>query len=401
MAEKKQSPERLQITLAVSGVFHHFDLARELEARGLLKAIYSTFPWARLKREGVSRELVHIFPWIHTPLLVLGTRVGLPAGLERSLSRMVPRTFDAWVARTMPDCDVYVALSGSGVSSGRRAQSRGAKYVCDRGSSHIRYQNTIVREEFERWGIRSMICDPRIIAREEAEYEQADAITVPSEFARRSFLEMGVAAGKVHKIPYGVRLDRFRQVGQPSADYFDVLFVGQVGLRKGVPYLLQAFQRLNHPRKRLKIVGSVRPELTNLLPQLPTDGVEFLGSLPQNQLSAVMSSSHVMVLPSIEEGLALVQAQAMACGCPLISSYNTGGEDLFSDGIEGFLVPIRSSEAIAARLQLMADDPECQQRMSAAALERVHNMGGWHEYGEAWVEFLYRLTSQQPSLAAL
>ena len=68
-----------------------------------------------------------------------------------------------------------------------------------------------------------------------------------------------------------------------------------------------------------------------------------------------MSSSHVLVLPSVEEGLALVQAQAMACGCPLISSTNTGGEDLFSDGVEGFLVPIRSPEAIAERLQQLAD----------------------------------------------
>ena len=68
--------------------------------------------------------------------------------------------------------------------------------------------------------------------------------------------------------------------------------------------------------------------------------------MPQDRLAAIMSSSHVMILPSIEEGLALVQAQAMACGCPLISSTNTGGEDLFSDGVEGFVVPIRSPEAI-------------------------------------------------------
>ncbi|HYK36356.1 glycosyltransferase [Alloacidobacterium sp.] len=368
MIEQAKSPQRLQVTLAVSGAFHHFDLARELEARGFLKAIYSTFPWTRLKREGVSREFVHIFPWIHTPLVVLGSRFKLPDNLGRSLSGMVPRTLDAWVARTMPDCDVYIAISGSGVSSGRRAQSRGVKYVCDRGSSHIRYQDKILREEFERWGAHRIVCDPRIFAREEAEYEQADAITVPSEFARRSFVEMGVQAEKLHRIPYGVRLDRFLPVSQPAIDHFDILFVGQVGLRKGVPYLLQAFRQLNHPHKRLRFVGAVQPELANLLPQLPTEGVEFLGSLPQDKLPAIMSSSHVMVLPSIEEGLALVQAQSMACGCPLISSYNTGGEDLFTDGVEGFLVPIRSPEAIAIRLQELADDPQLQQYMSRAHL---------------------------------
>lgn len=394
MAEHTISPQRFQVTLAVSGVFHHFDLARELESRGFLKAIYSTFPWARLKREGVSRPLVHIFPWIHTPQIVLGYRFGLPGGFNRGLSRLVSRTFDAWVACAMRPCDVYVAISGTGLRSGRRAQSRGAKYVCDRGSSHIRYQYTIMTEEFERWGIRRAISDPWNIAREEAEYRQADAITVPSEFARRSFIEMGVPKEKLRKIPYGVRLDRFRQMGRPSSDYFDVLFVGQVGLRKGVPYLLQAFQQLDHPRKRLKLVGAVQPEMAKLLPQLPTDNVEFVGSVPQDQLSAIMSSSHVMVLPSIEEGLALVQAQAMACGCPVISSYHTGGEDLFTDNVEGFLIPIRSPAAITARLQQLADDPQLRERMSEAALERVRKMGGWRDYGEAWVEFLCQLMSQ-------
>jgi glycosyltransferase involved in cell wall biosynthesis len=109
-----------------------------------------------------------------------------------------------------------------------------------------------------------------------------------------------------------------------------------------------------------------------------------------------MSSSHVLVLPSVEEGLALVQAQAMACGCPLISSTNTGGEDLFSDCVEGFLVPIRSPEAIAERLQQLADDPDLQQRMSEAALTRVRTIGGWHAYGEKWMDLICDLVGSPP-----
>ena len=115
---------------------------------------------------------------------------------------------------------------------------------------------------------------------------------------------------------------------------------------------------LKHPRKRLRIAGTVEPETLAVLERLGLDGVELLGSMSQEKLAEYMSSSHVMVLPSIEEGLALVQAQAMACGCPLISSVNTGGEDLFQDGVEGFLVPIRSPEAIHDRLAQLAGDPE-------------------------------------------
>jgi starch synthase len=388
---------RLEVIQAVVGAFWHFDLAREMERRGHLKCIYSTFPWARLRREAVSREKVRTFPWIHTPQFVLTSHGLIPPSLNRQITWATRRTFDAWVARTLPRCDAFIAISGSGLRAGRKAQAMGARYFCDRGSSHIRYQDGIMREEYAIWGTEiGIVADPRMIAREEAEYERADAVTVPSEFVRRSFLEMGVPADKVQKIPYGVWLERFRRTGEPPADRFEVLFVGGVSLRKGVPYLLQAFAKLRHSHKRLRIVGAMNPELQALLPKLPLEDVEFLGALPQSQLAAIMSSSHVMVLPSIEEGLALVQGQALACGCPLISSYNTGGEDLFSDGVEGFLVPIRSPEAITEKLQLLADDPALQQRMSEAALRRVRQIGGWKEYGDAWVRLLAKPRATSP-----
>jgi glycosyltransferase involved in cell wall biosynthesis len=126
--------------------------------------------------------------------------------------------------------------------------------------------------------------------------------------------------------------------------------------------------------------------------RLPMDGVEMIGSVPQAELAAMMSRSHALVLPSIEEGLALVQAQALACGCPVICSTNTGGEDLLSDGVEGFIVPIRDPGAVAERMQRLADDPELQGRMRAAALERVRLIGGWREYGDRWERLLRELT---------
>ncbi|MGB6134008.1 MAG: glycosyltransferase family 4 protein [Acidobacteriaceae bacterium] len=394
MAARENPLPSLKVVQAVCGTFHHFDLARELDARGLLECIYSTFPWRRLRREGVDRGKVRTFPWIHTPQLLLGRRWKVPDGVNRDISWAMFRSFDAWMARTLPRCDVFVGISGTGLRTGRRAQQRGGKYVCDRGSSHIRYQDRILREEYGIWGVeRRVIVDPRMITREEAEYEEADAITVPSEFARRSFLEMGVAPEKLHRIPYGVRLERFRRVGEPSKDRFEVLFAGAVSLQKGVPWLLQAFARVKHRRKRLRLVGAMQPDVKSLLPQLPLENVELVGPVPQAELPAIMSGSHVIVLPSIQDGFGMVMAQAMACGCPVISSRHTGGEDLFADGVEGFVVPIRSPEAIAERLQQLADDPALRQRMSEAALERVRHIGGWREYGERWAELLRQLTA--------
>lgn len=383
---------KMQVVQAVSGTFHHFDLARELEARGHLKRIYSTFPRARLRREGVPRERVRTFPWIHAAWLLAHRYGMMPRGVSAEIARANIALFDSWVSRHLEECDAFVAISGSGLKSGGTAQRRGAKYVCDRGSSHIRYQKAILDEEYGRWGFRGENVHAYAVEREEAEYAQADAITVPSEFARRTFAEMGVSAGKVRKIPYGVRLDRFKRTGEPPGDSFDVLFAGTVSLRKGVPYLLDAFAQFKHPLKRLRLAGPMEPEMRSLLSRFDLTNVDVLGRVAQDELARWMSRSHVMVLPSIEEGLALVQGQALACGCPLISSVNSGGEDLFRDGVEGFLVPIRSPEAICERLTQLADDRALRQRMSEAALKRVQHLGGWSEYGRQYADFLKELT---------
>lgn len=386
-----------KVVLAVNGVFHHFELAHELAKRGMLSGIYSTFHWGRLKREGLAREVVRPFPWIHPAQIAIHGVAPIPGAINKHIDRAVRWTLDAYVARSLPTCDAYVALSGSGLKSGRTAQGRGAIYVCDRGSSHIRFQDQIVSEEYQMWGVDRPVADPFFIAREEAEYAQADAITVPSSFALRSFLEKGVPKEKLHRIPYGVRLDRFQRVGEPPRTEFQVLFAGTVSLRKGVPYLLEAFQALRHPRKRLRLVGPVLQEMQPLFRKFDMTNVEVVGQIPQTRMREYMSGSHVMVLPSIEEGLALVQGQALACGCPLISSLHTGGEDLFSDGVEGFLVPIRSARAILERLQQLADDPGLQQRMSEAALARVQHLGGWSGYGAAWAGLIEHLVSEPAS----
>lgn len=361
----------------------------------MLRSIYSTFHWERLKREGLDRRYVRMFPWVHPAQIALHRVVSVPPFVDRYVDRAVRWSLDRYVAATLPDCDVYVALSGSGLRSGRAAQVRGGAYVCDRGSSHIRYQDQILQEEYRIWGHHGPAVDAFFIAREEAEYAQADAITVPSSFAMRSFIEMGVPEEKLYRIPYGVRLDRFRRVSEPPMDEFRVLFAGTVSLRKGVPYLLQAFREIRHPRKRLLLVGPVLQEMHRLFSRFDMTDVEVVGAVPQTKMAEYMSSSHVMVLPSIEEGLALVQGQALACGCPLISSMHTGGEDLFSDGVEGFLVPIRSVGAIRERLQQLVDDSNLRQRMSAAALARVHHLGGWRDYGDAWAMLVKNLSARR------
>ncbi len=386
----------MQVVQAVFGVFHHFELAHQLHQRGHLRKIYSTWPWARLKREGLPRRLVDTFPLIHTADYLLN-RTGLyPRPASIRMNRWNALAFDQYTRHALPQCDAFIGISGAGLLTGQLVQQRGGRFICDRGSTHQRFQEEIVRAEYARWAIPLPPEAPRVAVREEAIYALADAITVPSSVALRSFVRMGVPASKVHVIPYGVRLDRFKRVQAPPSDSFEVLFAGQVALRKGIPSLLQAFARLGHPRKHLTIVGSIQDHMRPLLRKLPLEHVTLTGSLAQSDLIQRMGRSHVLVLPSIEEGLALVQAQAMACECPVIATEATGAEDLFTDGIEGFIVKDGDLDALAARLEQVAGDPLLQQRLAAAALARVQQLGGWDLYGERWDRLLHQLTGLTP-----
>jgi len=376
----------IKVCQSVFGKFHHFHLARQLHKRGLLEKIYSTYPRWKLKEEAIPSDKIDTFPWIQT-LLMAKWRYGvINEKLDKELNWRLFESFDNHVARNMPRCDVYVGISASGLHAGTKAKKRGIKYICDRGSSHIKYANSILTEEYKHWGIKFTGIDPRLIEKEEKEYQESDIITVPSEFVLKSFIEKGVSPGKLRKIPYGADLNNFTPVGKPPKDTFEVLFVGQVSLRKGIPYLLSGFSKFRHSQKRLRIVGSIYPGMEAIFKKHNMSNVEIVGPVPQHQLKYIMSESHVMILPSIEEGLALVQGQALACGCPLISTTNTGGEDLFANGKEGFIVPIRDSAAITERLEFLAQNPKIREEMSLAALERVKKIGGWDSYGEQFAK---------------
>lgn len=382
--------EHPRVDLTSIGRFHHFHLARQLEKRGLLGGVWTGYPRFKLKSEaGIPPAKIHSFPWLQAPYMARGRLgFGMPGFVDREWEWRARTTLDAHVSRRRAPGDTLIALSGSGLRSGAVVKQTGGRYFCDRGSSHIRFQDQILREEHARWKLPFAGIDPRVIAREEAEYALADAVSVPSDFVADSFVRMGHPRDKLFLNPYGARLERFHPVAQPDSDAFVVIFVGQVSLRKGFLYLLEAFNRLRHPHKKLKVIGAVAPALEPLLGRYSLDRVEFLGNVPNADLSGHYSTANVMVLPSIEEGLGMVIGEALACGCPVIASEHTGARAMFTDGIEGYVVPIRAVDALADNMQRLVDDPPLRQRMSAAALLKVQSIGGWDAYGERWAQRL-------------
>jgi glycosyltransferase involved in cell wall biosynthesis len=371
--------------------FWMFDHGRELRRRGWRVSLYTATP--RRMIDPAVAEPIHVKLGWATASQALRrlARFGLylPGRCFWAMERRARAELAAWAAPRLGDIALLDALSSWGVELGRLVQRAGGRHVCSRGSSHILFQEEILREEFARWS-----CPPPdgfsdwLVERELAEYEAADAIAVPSGFVLQTFLARGVPAHKLHRTPYGVNLALFSR--KPRADRrFRVLFVGSASVRKGIGYLLEAMAPLaRRGRVELWLVGAVTAEALGIVAR-HRDVVIAKGFVPASELAEVYSQGSVLVLPSIEEGLARVQVQAMACGVPVIATPNTGAGDLITDGREGFIVPIRDSRAIRDRLEWMLAHPTEREQMGEAAMRRVAGQSGWQAYGDA-VERMYR-----------
>jgi alpha-maltose-1-phosphate synthase len=296
----------LKVVISTAGRFHLFALARELEKRGHLERIYSGFVWNVLARENVSRDKVRTYPWFRSPYMALGrSPIPAPRRLAQWLESMSCIALDAHVARHLPTCDVFIGHDGAGLKAGREAHRRGCIYITDTGTSHLSFRRNLLLEEFALCGVPPFVYNASIVDQMLAEYATADAITVPSTYVKDSFVGQGIPASKVHLIPYGVRTEDFHPVSEPPLDLFRVLFVGGVSIRKGARYLFEAFRGFPHPNKELTIAGTVAEEVRPLVASLGDLNVKFLGHIPHTELNHLYSSSHALVLPSIDEGLRL------------------------------------------------------------------------------------------------
>jgi glycosyltransferase involved in cell wall biosynthesis len=374
--------EKVRCGVATLGRFHMFDLARQLVRLGQDVRMFSGYP--RFKVDPDLRPISETRSF-HVLLEYIRWRIPIPQKNTWWADRSI-EDFGAWLGRAVEntELDFLDALAGTGLEAGRILRCRGVPWVCNRGSTHILTQKRLLEEEHARWSAAPPYFSGRGLKRALAEYEEADAVVVPSEFARRSFIEHGFSSSRVFKVPYGVDLSLFTQAFSPNGKRFKlrIVYAGACSIRKGIGYFLDAMKPLvDRGSVEVLVFGSVLEEAKTILSK--HDGeFTYRGLVSRKILARELAQCDVMALPSVEEGLALVLSQAMACGLAVIATPNTGAEDIFTNGVEGFIVPFGNAAAIAERVEWMLDNPLDLSEMKAAALRRVQGMGGWDTYGE-------------------
>ena len=396
MLHKKKSTG-MKVAVAAGGRFHALHLAHQLECHGALAALF-TASFRPSDKKYVTSGVHGVLRLQLVEDLIM--RFRLLKLIDKSRWYVwKDNWFDRWLARQISQLghvDIFVGWAHYILHSIPAIRSTGAKIVLESGSCHILEQEKLLCEEYAHFGLKSAPIHPRNRDKMLREYEQADYIMTPSRFVYDSFLRQGVPAAKLLQVPYGVDAARFYVPRAELAHKFRVLFVGQLSLQKGVSYLLDAWQSLNlpHSEAELVLVGNIDPALARLLAKkkLPVN-IIFHGSVPQEALNEQYARASLFVLPSIQEGLAMVQAEAMAAGLPLLATTNTGAAELIDDGREGFIVPIRNAAALAEKIAWSFQHRDVCFAMGMRAQEKIKQFS-WDCYGDKIMQTYQRILEQ-------
>lgn len=217
------------------------------------------------------------------------------------------------------------------------------------------------------------------LARKTRELDLAETVVCPSSFVLDSLPEQVRLSKKCVVAPFGSPPGMTYESHRTNEKPLRFLFTGALSQRKGLADLFAAMKLVKSNQAELVVMGSL------ILPMqfYRNQFADFIYEPPRPHAAVLrlMRSCDVLVLPSIVEGRALVQQEAMACGLPLIVTRNAGGEDLIIEGETGFLVPAGSPAAIAEKIEWFLGNRGKLPGMSAAARAKAAELT-WPAYGD-------------------
>lgn len=325
---------------------HH---ARVFQEHGLLEMYLNAL---RHSPRGIDPSLVRRRPALFLPEYLAAKSFRSPYLQEIARFSMSP-FFDRWVEKHLRSgCHVLAGLGYINMTLAR-AKAEGGCVFLDARNSHPSNFWSLVAEEHARWGCSLPPIWPTHHMRQQQSVALADYIFVPSRYVKKSFLDRGVPETRLLRLPYPVDLECFKppQIARPSQRPLTVACSGLLSLRKGAPYLFEAFRKIKRvvPDARFTCVRAMTESFRTVYEQegygdIPIEW--FQRSTPQ-ALAAWLQEADVYLMPTIEEGMARSILEALACGVYVVTTSHAGANDYMRDGVDGCIVPVRNAQAAA------------------------------------------------------
>jgi alpha-maltose-1-phosphate synthase len=394
----------------VSNISHYYYTARALLGKNLLQHYITS--WCLLSGEeppfwmpALYRRKLESRRYVDLPCSRMH-RLRLPELLQKALPQLklasslratdiCNELFDERASHKLQKSKTWNILhfvNTIGLKCARQAQSRGCLVVYDSRQEHPVLQNRVVDEECQRWGITPPLENGTIRDRMIEELQTAHHVIVPSEYAKRTFVDQGTPAERIHVVPYGVNTDLFLTKAKAKSTKMRLLFVGRLCVRKGIVNLLEAIRRLGTVNVRLTCIGQIDPAVSRRLQEY-SELFEHKESVANIDLPKYYADADLFVLPSVADAYPLVVLEALSAGLPVISTTNVGSSELIRDGIEGSIVPPSDIDALSRAISRFLDYPDLLDETRT----NVHNMRHlltWDRY-ETTLQELYSSSFQR------
>lgn len=379
----------MKVVVSAGGRFHAINLAQQLYKKSCLQKLYS-FSFTKTDNSKINGNFVKT---INSCKFLDATfqKLRLSHFINTSVfNSFKDNLFDSLVAREikkLEQIDIFTGWANYSLECISPAKKIGAKTIIESGSCHIKEQQILLSQEYEKWGIKFKPIYQATVNKMTEEYNQTDYIMTLSAFSYQSFIKHGINPKKIFKTPCGIDIDFF--CTSPKLDQiipakkFRVIFVGMISLRKGIPYLIEAWNKLNLPENstELILIGNIQKDMYQVLKKLDMKkNIKFFGSCSRDDLKKLYHESNVFVLPSVEDGFGMVIGEAMACGLPVICSKNTGANDIIQDNKHGFLVSAQDSEALAEKILWCYQNSELCKEMGNLGKYKILDFS-WDNYG--------------------
>lgn len=362
---------------------HAYHLVKGLERHGLLRRAHI------MRRMAADLDPAQVRDWY----AVERVAYRLARLLRHDQYVLRDNLFDLWVSRQLHKADIFYGWTHHALWSLKRAKRLGLTTVLERANSHPLTYHRLLEAEYARLRLPYQPYHPAILKKHLRELETTDYVAVTSQFTKASLVEHGFPEERILVTPLGVDAQRFVPAESPPGDdTFRVLYVGQLSVRKGIHYLLDAWERLAFTHAELVLVGDVRDELRDRL-QHARNRCSNIRHISQTADPVKWyQQASVCILPTLEDGFGLVVLEAMACGVPVILTDHAGAKDCVRSGVDGFLIPPYSAEAIADALLDCSRQRNTLFDMGNSARQQAEDFS-WERYQDGVAAHLRRIAA--------
>lgn len=340
----------------------------------------------RILDESISVDQVEGIP---LPEIVALLRLKLHHDMETVMHKRNERLQRAIRTTTIKESDNIIGFDTSSWIIARRAQQLGKPFFLDQSIAHPREKMSLfkaLREQFPSWGEDIPMKEELFMKEEDSEHKLAHCIVVASSFTRNSLIKQGVSSDKIKLNPYGVGEEFFSKKEKSSREKVRFVYMGTLGARKGLPFLMEAWMKHKlYNKAELWLAGPASEYVQGQVAQTP--GMNYRGRLSHKDIPGLLKECDCLLFPTFFEGFGQVILEAMAAGLSVITTEAAAGPDIIEDGVDGWLVQSGDVDGIARAIEKMCSDSTLSYAMGKLAQEKARSFT-WDAYGDRWKKIL-------------